>query len=324
MLKLKKILLCVPVLVLVFFLFTAFVYAEGNKIGTVNGDSLNVRQAPDTSAKIVTKLLKGTEVKVVEASGDWYKISYKEVVGWVFGQYLSVKDVAIGTGTVSGDNVNIRSNPDTTSEIVTKLNKGQKLSYFARSGDWYRVQLPDGKFGWIYKEFFLVRDSDASRGVVQDAAPKVEQPKEPEAKGTEESKDEEKQEAKIQQQVIDYAKKFLGVKYVYGGMSPKGFDCSGFVSYVFKNFGIKLERSSHDQAKHGVKVNKSELKMGDLVFFDTNGGLNAIEHVGIYIGGGKFIHSSSGRTTRKVVISDLTEGFYAKSYMTARRYLKSE
>jgi N-acetylmuramoyl-L-alanine amidase len=109
---------------------------------------------------------------------------------------------------------------------------------------------------------------------------------------------------------------------VYGGSSPSGFDCSGYVQYVFKQFGINLERVAADQAGQGTKVSKANLKPGDVVFFDTNGKNNYINHVGIYIGNGNFIHASSGSSKRKVVISDLSEGFYADAYMTARRFLK--
>lgn len=120
--------------------------------------------------------------------------------------------------------------------------------------------------------------------------------------------------------IISYAKKYLGVKYVWGGSSPKGFDCSGFVKYVYDHFGVTLNRNSASQAKNGTKVKKMELKPGDLVFFDTNGGLNRINHVGIYMGNGKMIHSSSHYGG--VVITEINSGFYAKNYMTARRVLK--
>jgi len=123
------------------------------------------------------------------------------------------------------------------------------------------------------------------------------------------------------QKIIDYAKKFLGVKYVWGGTTSKGFDCSGFVKYVFGHFGIALNRVSTEQAKQGKAVKKANLQPGDLVFFDTNGGRNRINHVGIYIGGGKFIQSSSASGSSGVVISSITTGFYSRVFMTARRVL---
>lgn len=119
--------------------------------------------------------------------------------------------------------------------------------------------------------------------------------------------------------LIDYAKRFLGVDYVWGGTTPKGFDCSGFVRYVFGRFGITLNRVASDQAKQGTTVKKANLRPGDLVFFDTNGGLNHINHVGLYIGGGRFIQASSGSSG--VIISSISGGFYSKAFMTAKRIL---
>ena len=119
-------------------------------------------------------------------------------------------------------------------------------------------------------------------------------------------------------ELIQFAKSLLGTPYVYAGMSPAGFDCSGFTSYVFGAFGIRLERVSSDQAKQGIEILKENLKPGDLVFFDTNGGHSVINHTGIFIGDGKFIHASSG-TSRYVIISDLTTGYYSENYITARR-----
>ncbi len=122
------------------------------------------------------------------------------------------------------------------------------------------------------------------------------------------------------QSVVAYAKKFLGTKYKWGGTTTKGFDCSGFVKYVYKNFDIALSRASYAQAKNGSYIKRASLLPGDLVFFDTNGGKNKINHVGIYIGNNKFIHSSSSH--KGVTISSLSEKFYSNTYMTARRVLK--
>lgn len=307
MIKTNKLMITVSAFVLTLLLFTAFAYADGEKTGIVTGDDLNVRKSPDIRADVLIQLSKGVKVLILDVSGSWYKIAYGDVTGWVYGEFLSLKDEAISTGVINADDVNVRSNPDLSSEVLTRLNKGENVSIFGRTEDWYKIKVSDGKSGWVYKEFLTVKRTLASRGAVEDGAVSVESSKE--------------EEGNVQQKIVNYAKKFLGVRYVYGGSSPKGFDCSGFVQYVYNYFGIKLERVSASQAKHGVKVGKDSLKTGDLVFFDTNGGHNAIEHVGIYIGNGKFIHASSGRTARKVIISDLTEGFYANTYMTARRYI---
>ncbi len=118
--------------------------------------------------------------------------------------------------------------------------------------------------------------------------------------------------------LIRIAKDQLGIRYRYGGISPSvGFDCSGFVYYVYGKAGIKLPRTSLDQSRYGRLVSKDELESGDLLFFDTSN-RGHINHSGIYIGNGKFIHASSGRA-HCVTISKLNSEFYKRSYRWARR-----
>jgi cell wall-associated NlpC family hydrolase len=112
--------------------------------------------------------------------------------------------------------------------------------------------------------------------------------------------------------VVGIAMRYLGIAYVWGGASPSGFDCSGFVMYVYGQMGVGLPHSSYAQYGAGVPVSQSDLQAGDLVFFDGLG------HVGIYIGGGQFIHSP--HTGDVVKISSLT-GWYASTYVGARRIL---
>lgn len=117
--------------------------------------------------------------------------------------------------------------------------------------------------------------------------------------------------------VIAVAAQYLGTPYKYGGQGPSGFDCSGFVKYVYNKFNINLNRTAADQYKHGVAVSKDELQIGDLVFFASG---KYIDHVGIYSGNGMFIHSSSPRSGG-VIYSSLTEGYYARTYVGAKRIL---
>ncbi|WP_028560232.1 C40 family peptidase [Paenibacillus pinihumi] len=111
----------------------------------------------------------------------------------------------------------------------------------------------------------------------------------------------------------------IGTPYRYGGTTTKGFDCSGFTSYVFNQFKLDLPRSSASQAQVGKKVAKDDLRAGDLVFFNTSG--KGISHVGIYVGDGKFAHSSS---SKGVIISELKESYYVKRYVTARRVMSTD
>lgn len=116
----------------------------------------------------------------------------------------------------------------------------------------------------------------------------------------------------------------LGVKYVYGGTTKEGFDCSGFTSYVFEQFDIKLSRSSKDQSKDGEQIKKEDLRPGDLVFFETGGA--GISHVGIYLGDGEFVHAATTFKGKqgKVMKNKLSETYYAQNYVTAARILDDE
>lgn len=117
--------------------------------------------------------------------------------------------------------------------------------------------------------------------------------------------------------LINTAKQYIGVHYVYGGTTPSGFDCSGFVKYVFDKYDIGLSHATTSMANQGVLVPRSELQKGDLVFFQTY--RLGPSHVGIYIGAGNFIHAS---TSDGVRISNLSEAYYASRYLGATRVIK--
>ena len=121
--------------------------------------------------------------------------------------------------------------------------------------------------------------------------------------------------------LLEEAKKHLGKKYVWGANGPKTFDCSGFTCYVCNKNGICLPRTSIMQAEIGDKLPRNKLRPGDLIFFDTSKEKKGIvNHVGIYIGGGKFIHASSG--AEKVVISSLSQPFYKQRFLWGQRVTK--
>ena len=111
--------------------------------------------------------------------------------------------------------------------------------------------------------------------------------------------------------VVGVAMQYLGVPYVYGGASPSGFDCSGLVMYAYAQMGVSLPHSSYAQYSMGVAVSRDQLQPGDLVFF------NGLGHVGIYVGGGQFIHAP--HTGDVVKISSLSDSWYAATYVGAKR-----
>ena len=124
-------------------------------------------------------------------------------------------------------------------------------------------------------------------------------------------------------EVLQTAKKFLGVKYVWAANGPSAFDCSGFTKYVFKKNGIALPRYSGHQANIGQKIKFDEMEKGDLVFFDTTKKFTKrVNHVGIFIGDNKFIHASSGG--HKVMITSFEKKkFYKNKFLYARRIINN-
>jgi cell wall-associated NlpC family hydrolase len=120
--------------------------------------------------------------------------------------------------------------------------------------------------------------------------------------------------------LLEDAKYFKGGKYVWGGTTPEGFDCSGYVQYLYKKHGINLPRTAWSQSKKGEAVDREDLQKGDLLFFltDKKRGI-PVTHVGIYIGNGKFIHAASKK--KGIIISPIRHGYYAKKFVTARRVI---
>ena len=123
------------------------------------------------------------------------------------------------------------------------------------------------------------------------------------------------------QKLLEDAKYYKGGRYVWGGTTPEGFDCSGYVQYLYKKHNINLPRTAWEQSKKGEVVNIDNLQKGDLLFFltDKKRGI-PITHVGIYIGNGKFIHAASKE--KGIIISPLTHGSYAETFVSARRVVE--
>ena len=120
------------------------------------------------------------------------------------------------------------------------------------------------------------------------------------------------------EEVAEFALNYVGCRYVRGGQGPKKFDCSGFVYYVYKNFGYKLEPGARNQwSILDGTIKKADLLPGDLLFFSSNGRSGGIFHVGIYIGDGQFVHAANSR--KGVIVTDLDDAWYANRYLGAKR-----
>jgi len=290
----KKVLVSAVVFLAIMGMCTGIVNAASTvRTGIISGSTVNLRKSPSTSSSVIAKLPKSTQVKVTSSSKNWYKVSYNGKTGYISRNFITIKSTTLGTGTVATDALNVRSKANTSAKVLVKLERYAKVTLLTRSGTWYKVKTSRGITGWVSSTYISLKKT--SRG-------------------------DDSSQLSGGQVLVSYAKRFLGCNYSWGGTSPSGFDCSGFTQYVYNHSNINLERTAASQAEQGSWVSKSNLQAGDLVFFDTNGGHNRINHVGMYIGGGRFIHAASYHYG--VITTDLSENYYANSYMTARRIIK--
>ena len=303
------------------------------------GSNLRLRSKASTSSKTLAYAPDG-EVVIVEGKvGSWYKVIYNLQEGYMHSDYLdvnTVENVELGYGIVNDTHVNMRSGPGTRYASIGKFAYGEKAYIIGINNQWYKV-IYNGKICYIRSDYldvteipyenqestkdpiFFVDGKSTGVPVSADAlngnyeapdTPGVEDP------GTGEQIPElpagEKAAA-----IIAAAKKLIGCPYKWAGSTPKGFDCSGFVMYVFGQYGVTLPHNSRSQYAIGTSVAKKDLQPGDLVFFfSTN--KNVISHVGIYIGNGQFIHSSS---SYGVIITELESTYYQTRYYGAKRVL---
>ncbi len=265
------------------------------KILAVTGSTVNLRKEPSTESSILGKVVEGDNLvsEGLTEDGGWYKVKFGDIEGYIYKDYIT-EDInkILGEGKVNSG-VNFRKEPSTEAEIITTIPADSDITILGTESDWYKILYNDQE-GWIVARC-VDRVTSTSRSGTNSVAKKV----------------------------VELAKQQLGKKYVWGGNGPKTFDCSGLTKYVYGKVGVTLERVSYNQATQGIKVDKSKLQIGDLVFFS---GINAsssstkVSHVGIYIGNGEFLHAAN--SSRGVVIDELNSDYYKKHFVTARRVIR--
>ncbi len=252
-------------------------------IANVGSGNLNVRAVPSTDGKMVGKLPNNAACEVLDSDGEWAHIQSGEVEGYVSEEFLLTgPDAKLKANTLvrtvavaNTDGVNVRSEANTDSSVLTQVIKGEELEYVETLDGWIKVTIDD-EDAYVASEYVEVKD-------ILDTAITM----------TELLYGEGVSDVRVD--LVEYAKQFVGNPYVWGGTSlTKGADCSGFVLSVFKKYGMTLSHSSRAQANEGTKISASELKPGDLIFYGSS--VKSINHVAIYIGGGQVVHASSPST----------------------------
>lgn len=267
--------------------------------GMVQGTSVRIRSAASTSSSVLGYCNTGDEMSILGVSGAWLKVkTANDLTGYVHSDYInclgedSDDDTRyVSIGTVKGSGVRLRAAASTDSAILGSYNTGARFTVLDGSNTWKKVQTASGTVGYIHGDYLII----TSEAVTDNTG-----------------------SSDIATQLVATAKNYLGVPYVWAGMSPSGFDCSGFVGYVYKLNGYGLYRVAQDIYNNdGRHVSKSELQPGDIICFGYS--TYNITHVGMYIGNGQFIHASSG--SGRVVITDLSTNYYTRMYVGAKRVI---
>ena len=253
----------------------------------VSTTTLNLREKADTKSDVVTQLSLNDEVTVVKVvNNTWTQVKFKDYEGYTASEYLSDKKVS-----------------DTTSRSAQEVRNSEEEAAKKKAAEEAAKKKAE--------EAAKKKAAEEARRKQEEEEEEEEDEEEEEETSSSKSSSSSKKSGTTGEDIVAYAKKFLGYKYVYGASGPNSFDCSGFTSYVYKHFGYSLNRTSGGQRSNGSGVSKSDLEPGDILCFSG--------HVGIYIGGNKFIHAAN--PSKGVIISSLSESYYVKTYITARRIL---
>lgn len=301
---------------------------------------VELRTMPVMSSTAISNTSSSETYEIICTAGSWSYVKSENKEGWILTEKSTDATATVETTEetqqeenkpeeeiysnpktyyVKGTSVNARSAAAKDSEVVKVLNTNKEVKVIGEIDSWYIVDL-DGDKAYVAKSLLSSEKIEEPTSRSQDSLD------ENADNGDEEddtSSDYEEDSGSVPSNpigsdVVNYALQFEGYSYVYGTNGPNTFDCSGFVQYVYKHFGISLSRSSGTQANDGVYVSKSDLEPGDvLIFRDTSN--SRIGHVGLYIGDGQFIHASNSRTG--VIISSLDTSAYQKRYVCARRIL---
>ncbi len=260
----------------------------------------NLRSEPDSTATKTDVLYNGSLCTLLEQDGDWYKVQYGNTVGYVLASLMSTtNDASDGSTNVESYNAIVAREQ---AEAEAAAAKAQQAAA-TKPGASQPTSTP--------------AQSTPSNDYVEDNSqePAYEEPAYEEPAYEEPAYEEPSYDSGSSSSIVSVAQNYLGVPYVWGGTSPSGFDCSGFTQYVFRQCGYSINRTADAQYSNGSYVSYDSLQAGDLVFFANTYSASGITHVGIYIGGGQFIHAANGG----VKISSLSESYYSSRYYGARR-----
>lgn len=307
---------------------------------------LSVRETPSEDALVIDSLEKNSTIEIIESTEDWYKIRYADGrSGYALKSQITEDKAEAELAAkyydnyryakvkTNGGTIRVREGASTSTSILGELENGSSVLVYGAEGDFTKVC-----FGEYYLDGYIIssalelddswlpksqleakKKEGAQKKAQKEAAEKA--AKEAAAKKAAASKSSRDiaptgaAKSSKGQAIVNTAKKYLGVRYVYGGSSPSGFDCSGLVQYVFRKNGISISRTSASQSRQGKTVSRSELQPGDLLFFAKNG---RVHHVGIYAGNGQMIHAP--HTGDVVRYASINSAYRNREFYCAKRF----
>lgn len=264
---------------------------------------LNVRSSPadEGDKNVIGKMPSKAAGDILETLDGWYKIRSGSITGYITAdpQYTATGQEAIDLATqaaslmaiVRTDRLNVRMEPNTDSKIWTQISKEERYPVEKQLDGWVQIDLDTGDSGNGEENdgaYISTRDNNVDVQYALTEAIKF-SPMEETAN----------QQASLRSKIVNYALKFVGNPYVWGGTSlTNGADCSGFTQSVLRNFGISVPRVSREQANTGKGIKSSDMRPGDLIFYTNSKG--TINHVAMYIGNGQIVHAASRRSGIKI------------------------
>lgn len=278
--------------------------------GVIYNSVADVRSKPAYSSEMVTQVLMGMPVRILDKSGSWLRIQTPEgYIGWMSGSVHRLKHgelkeyLAKPKIVITAQYAKSYFQPDTQSQSVSDIVVGNMLKVDGEEKDFYKVTYPDGREAFVEKQNAQKIESWLN-----------------EIELTGES-------------IVQSAKQLMGVPYVWGGTSSKGLDCSGFTKTVYWLHGVIIARDASQQIKYGIEIDRvgkfDDAQKGDLVFFgvkatDKNP-KEKVVHVGIYIGNQQFIHASDYIHINSFnPESELYDEYNTNRYLCTMRYIGSE